>query len=106
MEANHCPGCGTDQVQKAGNNLFCKVCEVTYEITTDGAKVVNLDPLGDLKERMTQAEQTLAGMGQQPDLPPADQVPAADPEPTVEETIPVENDEDHNPDNARGFLSW
>jgi len=57
-----CPSCGSDDIrQVTGNQFYCGDCELTYEMTSRGAKVVKGNPgnparFDDLENRVEQLE--------------------------------------------------
>ncbi len=56
----HCTSCGSDDIQVTGNQFYCGDCDVTYEVTPTGTKVVATNPMqiiDDLDARVEQLEQ-------------------------------------------------
>ncbi|HUS71932.1 MAG TPA: hypothetical protein VMY06_02615 [Sedimentisphaerales bacterium] len=105
----HCTSCGSDQIVVAGQKFLCRPCNIVYEVTDTGTKVLDTDPLGKQEQRLSQAEQDIADLKKQggnetveaPDPfggGPIDRV--VEPEKTdAEETEEPEAEED-------GFVSW
>ncbi len=52
-----CTSCGSDDIQVTGNQFYCGDCDVTYEVTPRGTKVVSTNPVPtDLENRVEQLE--------------------------------------------------
>ncbi|GAI68267.1 unnamed protein product [marine sediment metagenome] len=54
-----CTSCGSDDIQVTGNQFYCGECDVTYEMTPRGTKVVAANPVqivDDLENRVEQLE--------------------------------------------------
>ncbi|MBA7519247.1 hypothetical protein ES705_11333 [subsurface metagenome] len=54
-----CTCCGSDDIQVTGNQFYCGECDVTYEVTPKGTKVVSTNPVqvvDDLENRVEQLE--------------------------------------------------
>ena len=56
MELKMCPSCGSKEVDVSGNKIHCRECDITFEISSQGAKVQDLDPLGKDRERIAKLE--------------------------------------------------
>jgi len=62
VKTEFCPSCGSDDIrQVTGNQFYCGDCELTYEMTPEGAKVVKGNPgnpanFSDLEARVEQLE--------------------------------------------------
>lgn len=52
----YCPSCNQPAI-KRGNEIICENCDASFQITRKGAKVKELGPFDDLKERVTKIEQ-------------------------------------------------
>lgn len=60
-----CTSCGSDDIQVTGNQFYCGDCDVTYEVTPRGTKVVATNPvqiINDLEARVEQLEQDVDGL--------------------------------------------
>ncbi|MBA7537526.1 hypothetical protein ES705_29795 [subsurface metagenome] len=54
-----CTSCGSDDIRVNGNQFYCFECDVNYEVTPKGTKVVSMNPVQevtDLKNRVEQLE--------------------------------------------------
>lgn len=61
----HCTSCGSADIRVSGNQFHCFDCDVVYEITPKGTKVVSANPMqivSDLEERVGQLEQDVDGL--------------------------------------------
>lgn len=59
IEIKVCPSCGSGDIEVAGNKVHCKACDVTFKITSEGARVDNLDPLSKDRDRINKLEQDI-----------------------------------------------
>ncbi len=60
-----CTSCGSDDIRVTGNQFYCFECDVTYEVTPKGTKVVATNPVqavNDLENRVEQLEQDMDGL--------------------------------------------
>ncbi len=76
-----CTSCGSDDIQVTGNQFYCGECDVTYEVTPRGTKVVAANPMqivNDLENRVEQLEHSVDGL----------------------------NHKSGNDENSGGLLSW
>lgn len=97
MEIKHCPNCGGTDIKVAGDNVYCKFCDVKLNISADGVAVVaDADPLAEQNKRLDKVEQdvdvlkTAAGQSQ---AEPVIEEPAAattDDEPTDDDLDELE----------------
>jgi len=108
-EIKYCTSCGSDHVEVAGNKFLCRVCNIVYEVTDTGTKVVETDPLGKHEQRLSKAERDIA------DLKKEQQggnktVEAPDPfgGGPVDRPVETETDDETEEDETEedGFVSW
>jgi hypothetical protein len=59
MEIKVCPSCGSTEIMVAGNKVHCAGCDVSFQITAEGAKVLDVDPLGKNRKRLDQLERDI-----------------------------------------------
>lgn len=73
-EIKFCSSCGSSDIEVTGSKYYCRVCDVTYQVTTAGTKVVNSDPL---KKQNDRIDQIAADVEQLKGKKPAEQEPAS-----------------------------
>jgi len=64
-----CTSCGSDDIQVTGNQFYCGDCDVTYEVTPRGTKVVATNPfenVKDLENRVEQLEEDIDKLNNNP----------------------------------------
>lgn len=126
-----CASCGSDDIQVTGNQFYCGDCDVTYEVTSRGTKVVATNPfknVDDLENRVGQLERDIDKLNNNPSKDKnsggflsrffgfADD---GDDEDDIsnqgfirfesdedEDLVPVGADADEDEDEPRGFISW
>ncbi len=60
-----CTSCGSDDIQVTGNQFYCGDCDVTYEVTPKGTKVVGVNPsekINGIENRVKQLEQDVGNL--------------------------------------------
>ena len=65
-EIKHCTSCGSDQIEVAGNKYLCRICNIVYEVTDTGTKVLDTNPLDKIEQRLANVERKQQG-GEPPD---------------------------------------
>ena len=88
----HCPSCASDQIEVAGDRVFCRECEIIYEVKEGKAAVVDHDPLGRVNRRLDDLEARL----------PAGRPAGNPPDPGKEPDL----DEEEEDEDEEGFLIW
>lgn len=100
IKLEKCTNCGSDQIEVAGNKFFCRVCNIVFEVTDTGTKVLDANPLDKFEQRQTRLERAFEALeraGQGGDEP--DHVDQVD-TPDLQEGL--HNDEDETEEN--GFI--
>ena len=59
MEIKHCPNCGGDKIKVSGDNVYCKFCDVTLNVSDGVAIVTDADPLAEQNKRISKVEQDI-----------------------------------------------
>jgi hypothetical protein len=101
IKIDKCTSCGSDQIVVAGNKFLCRVCNIVYEVTDTGTKVLDANPLDEHEQRLANAERDIAvlkkaGQGGETVEPP--ETPAEGIEPETDEVT----DEDETQED--GFI--
>lgn len=66
----HCTSCGSDDIRVSGNQFHCFDCDVVYEVTPKGTKVVEANPVqivDALEERVEHLEEAVDGLNNNSD---------------------------------------
>ena len=69
VEIKHCTSCGSDQIVVAGNKFLCRVCNIVYEVTDTGTKVLDTNPLDKIEQRLANVEKKQQGGGETVEQP-------------------------------------
>lgn len=104
INIDKCTSCGSDQIVVAGNKFLCRPCNVVYEVTDTGTKVLDANPLDQHEQRLGQAELAIKKLeGQQQGG--AETVEAPDPHGggPIDRPVETETEEDIEED---GFITW
>ena len=97
IKIEFCTCCGSKEIEVTGQKYYCSVCDVTYNVTEAGTKVVDANPLGKQNARLDNIEKDVADLkGQKP----ADQDPTDPPAPD-----PENKDEDEDEGEPDGFIT-
>ena len=101
IKIEKCTSCGSDQIVVAGNKFLCRPCNVVYEVTDTGTKVLDANPLDALEQRFGKAELAIKKIleqqqgGGESESQPDDQEFVEDhPEPTAMDENEPETEED------------
>jgi len=100
IKIEFCTSCGSKDIEVNGNRYYCPDCDITYQVTKLGTKVVDSNPRGKEKARLDQCEQDIAELkGQKPAKP-------AEPAEPVEPVEPAAASEDEDESEKDGFITW
>lgn len=79
-EIKFCTSCGSDQIEVTGSKYYCSKCDVTYQVTKAGTKVIDADPLGKERARIEQCEKDIEELkgGKKQQEPPEQPNPGAE----------------------------
>lgn len=86
IKIDKCTSCGSDQIVVAGNKFLCRHCNIVYEVTDTGTKVLDANPLDALEQRFGQAELAIKKLleqqqgGGESDVQPETQPESIEPE--------------------------
>jgi len=56
----HCTNCGSDQIVVAGNRFLCRICNIVYEVTDTGTKVLDTNPLAKHEQTLRDIQRDIA----------------------------------------------
>ena len=78
-QIKHCTSCGSEDIVVAGNKFLCRPCNIVYEVTDTGTKVLDTNPLAEHEQRLASAERAIAvlqkaGQGDEPSDPVEQQI--------------------------------
>ena len=93
-EIKFCTSCGSDEIEVTGSKYYCKVCDVTYQVSKAGTKPIDTDPLGKHKARLDKVEQDVE---QLKGNKPAEQKP--------QDPGPVSVIDDEEEEEPEGFIT-
>lgn len=62
IKIDKCTSCSSDQIVVAGNKFLCRLCNVVYEVTDTGTKVLDANPLDEHEQRLANAERDIAAI--------------------------------------------
>lgn len=62
IKIEKCTSCGSDQIVVAGNKFLCRPCNIVYEVTDTGTKVLDTNPLDKFQRRLANAENAIAAV--------------------------------------------
>ena len=79
IKIDKCTNCSSDQIVVAGNRFLCRPCNVVYEVTDTGTKVLDANPLDEIEQRQARLERAFeliekAGQGGGPPDPVEEQI--------------------------------
>lgn len=60
IKIEKCTNCGSDQIEVAGNKFLCRPCNIVYEVTDTGTKVLDANPLDRHEQRLDQVVRDVA----------------------------------------------
>ncbi|MBA7532886.1 hypothetical protein ES705_25116 [subsurface metagenome] len=122
-EFEFCSSCGSENIEVNGNKFYCSDCDITYEVTPKGTKVVTTNPAKDIdiEHRVERLEQDVDEMlnnesgknkkpgflqslfgGGENDNDGFIRVESDE----DEDLVPVGADADEDEDEPRGFITW
>jgi len=58
-ETVYCPNCGRRGHREGLNRIVCEACDAVFKVTEQGASVVTLGPLEEIKQRLAAVEQKI-----------------------------------------------
>lgn len=102
IKIEKCTSCGSDQIVVAGNKFLCRPCNVVYEVTDTGTKVLDANPLDEHEQRLANAERDIAAIKKaQQGGGESDVQPESSPESIEPETDETEDEDETEED---GFI--
>ncbi len=101
MEIKHCTSCGSDQIVVAGNKFLCRICNIVYEVTDTGTKVLDTNPLAKHEQTLRDIQRDIAEIKKEQGGDESDEQPE-----TPAENIEPETDEDEDETEEDGFITW
>lgn len=103
IEIKHCTSCGSDQIVVAGNKFLCRPCNIVYEVTDTGTKVLDTNPLAKHEQTLRDIQRDIAELKKKQGGDESDVQPESSPESIEPETDETEDDSEIEQD---GFISW
>ena len=100
-EIKHCTSCGSDQIVVAGNKFLCRICNIVYEVTDTGTKVLDTNPLAKHEQTLRDIQRDIADIKKKQGGDESDEQPE-----TPAESIEPETDEAEEVDEPEqdGFI--
>jgi hypothetical protein len=104
IKIDKCTSCGSDQIVVAGNKFLCRPCNIVYEVTDTGTKVLEANPLDEHEQRLANAVRDIAALKKAVQGGEIVEQPAPDDDKFIEDhPEPTAMDED-GPDEEDGFI--
>lgn len=104
LKIEKCTNCGTDQIEVAGNKFLCRVCNVVYEVTDTGTKVLDANPLDRHEQRLDQAVRDIAEIKKQQGGDESEHVDQGEPPDLQEGFHDDDGDEAEDDTEQDGFI--
>lgn len=93
IKIEKCTNCGSDQIEVAGNKFLCRPCNIVFEVTDTGTKVLDANPLDKLERGFADIKRDVAAiMKEQQGGDEPDHVDQVDP-PDLQEGLHNNDDE-------------
>lgn len=106
VEIKHCTSCGSDQIVVAGNKFLCRVCNIVYEVTDTGTKVLDTNPLDRHEQRLDQVVRDIAELKKEQDGDESIECPDPDEAKEFFDKTRSNKAEDVDETEVDGFISW